>query len=81
MTPEEFKKTREGLGLSLNQLSKILGVETRTIRKWEDKTSLPPNPIASRVLGWMVDGFRPPEWPSELRAGKPGNPNFVKKSE
>ena len=71
MTPTEFRTAREGLGLSINQLAEVLGVEPRTIRKWEATSgdnARPPNPIASRVMQWFQDGFRPPEWPT--RAGE-----------
>ena len=67
MTPSEFKKARHTLGLSLSQLSAILGTDSRTIRKWEADENLPtarrPNETASRVMQWMLGGFRPPQWP------------------
>jgi len=31
--------------------------------RWEDAGLRPPNPIACRVLDWMLRGWRPPEWP------------------
>lgn len=62
MTHEEFKEARHTLGLSVNQLAAILNTEPRSVRRWEDGTRHP-NPVASRVLQWMLDGFRPPEWP------------------
>lgn len=64
-TPEGFKEARHQLGLSAARLGAILGVDSRTIRKWEaspeTETSRPPNPVAARVLKWILDGFRPPE--------------------
>ncbi len=32
---EDFRKTREGLGLSQEQVARELGVTTRTIARWE----------------------------------------------
>ena len=62
MTPEEFRKARKRLNLSQTQLGKILGVNPRTVRKWEhDDGTRPPNPIAIRVLEWMLNGYEPPE--------------------
>ena len=62
MTPHEFKTARRKLGLSASQLGHVLDVNPRTIRKWEDASGTrPPNPIASRVMNWMLDGYRPPE--------------------
>ena len=62
MTPAQFKEARHTLGLSVNQLAAILNTEPRSVRRWEDGTRTP-NPVASRVLQWMLDGYRPPEWP------------------
>lgn len=61
-----FKAGRERLGLSQSQLGHILDTGPRTIRQWEAEdvlNSRDPNPIACRVMQWMLDGYRPPEWP------------------
>ncbi len=67
MTPREFKEARIALGLSQAQLGAILDTNPTTIRKWEAepdrRTSRAPNPVAARVMRWLLDGFRPPEWP------------------
>jgi DNA-binding transcriptional regulator YiaG len=68
MTPTEFKQARQKLGLSSSQLGVILNTDPRTVRRWEDDSSMrPPNPIACRVITWMLSGYRPPEWPHILR--------------
>lgn len=65
MTPVEFKQARQNLDLSASQLGRILNTDQRTVRKWEcDDGTRPPNPIACRVIEWMLDGWRPPEWPA-----------------
>ncbi len=68
MSPEQFKSARHELGLSLSQLAAILNVDDRTIRKWEapedTNSARPPNPIAVRVVQWMLAGYRPPQWPA-----------------
>ena len=60
MTPEQFKQTRNNLGLTLLELSEILGVNPRAIRRWEAepsvKSSRPPNPTACNVLKWLISG-------------------------
>ena len=70
-TAAEFKEARRRLGLTQAELAEILGTNDTTIRKWEApagaSTSRPPNPIACRAVGWLLAGFRPPEWPG--RAG------------
>lgn len=67
MTPVEFKSARRKLGLSSSQLGHILNTAPQTIRKWEMgedcSTARSVNPIAARVMQWMLDGYRPPEWP------------------
>ena len=69
MTNEEFRAGRHKLGLTLSELGRVLNVDARTIRKWEApneaSTARSPNPIAARVMQWMLDGWRPPEWPGE----------------
>lgn len=65
MNPIDFKEARQKLGLSAAQLGTILDTDPRTIRRWEsDVDPRPVNPIAARVLTWLVEGFRPPQWPS-----------------
>lgn len=67
MTPVEFKAARHKLGLSASQLGLILDTDPRTVRRWEDESGTrPPNPIACRVLEWMLGGYRPPEFPKQL---------------
>lgn len=67
MTSDEFKEARRKLGLSQTELGVILDTNPTTIRKWEASpersTSRAPNPVAVQVMRWMLDGFRPPEWP------------------
>lgn len=63
MTPAQFKEARQTLGLSTSKLGAILNVDPRTVRRWEENDGTrPPNPIACRVVHWMLDGYRPPEW-------------------
>lgn len=67
MTPQEFKQARRELGLTVAALARILDIGDRTIRKWEapenTNSARAPNPVACRVMRWMLDGRRPEEWP------------------
>lgn len=67
MTPNEFKEARRNLGLTQGQLGAILDTAPQTIRKWEmdetRSTARSVNPIAARVMRWMLAGYRPPEFP------------------
>ena len=61
MTPTQFKQARRSLGLSATQLGHILNSDPRTVRRGESEgDARPVNPI---VVQWILDGFRPPEWP------------------
>lgn len=68
MTPQQFKSARLKLGLTQGQLSVILDTAPQTIRKWEmgedRSTARSVNPIAARVMAWMLNGYRPPEFPN-----------------
>lgn len=66
MTPAEFKANRIALKLSHAQLGRILNTDPRTVRYWEDASGQrPPNPIACRAMEWMLNGYRPPEFPKK----------------
>lgn len=70
MTPNEFKEARNNLGLTQSELGIILNTNPSTIRKWEmppiNSTSRSVNPVAAKVMQWMLDGFRPPEFPESI---------------
>lgn len=69
MTPEEFKKARQALGLTQFQLARLLNANPRTVSRWEEVGGgHPPNPIACRALEWMLDGYRPSDWPAKVPA-------------
>jgi len=64
MTPAQFKQARHTLGLSAAQLGRILDTDPRTIRRWEHGDDpRTPNPVAVVAMGWLMDGYRPPNWP------------------
>ena len=69
MTASEFSEARQSLGLTQAGLSVILGVDIRSVKRWEAKPetkgSREPNPIACQVLRWMAKPGRPKEWPGK----------------
>ena len=73
MTPQEFKTARQTLGLSISELSFVLDIQERTIRKWElDSDPRPVNPLAAQVMGWMIsDNYEPPRLRWLLEGRKP----------
>tara|TARA_Y100000310_G_scaffold257071_1_gene265049 strand:- start:1530 stop:1772 length:243 start_codon:yes stop_codon:yes gene_type:complete len=73
MTPREFKAARNALGLSINELSFVLDIQERTIRKWEaERDPRPVNPLAVQVMGWLtLDNYEPPRLRWLLAGRKP----------
>jgi DNA-binding transcriptional regulator YiaG len=71
MDAAEFKIARRRLGLTQAELALVLNTTPQTIRKWEAhdqaSTARAPNPVAARVMSWLLAGYRPPEWPDRLR--------------
>lgn len=60
MTPAEFKEAQRKLGLSDAKLARVLNCDSRTVRRWKSGERHP-NPVAARVMTWLIDGFEPPE--------------------
>lgn len=60
MTPARFKAAREGLGLSVDELAALLGRSPRAVQRWEMPSDAPssraPDPLASRILHWLLIG-------------------------
>ena len=58
MSPQEFQSARIELGLSAEALGQLLGKTTRTIHRWEmhpeAKSARPPDPLACRVMRWLL---------------------------
>ncbi len=72
MTPAEFRAARDRLGLSAEEAGYVLGVAGRTVRKWEaDDGTRPVPPMARRVMGWLLDGYTPPQMRWILDGNKP----------
>ena len=66
MTPDQLKKARRKLRLTVRELAHILNTTERTVRKWENTfDERPVNPVAARAVEWMLKGFRPEEWPQD----------------
>lgn len=70
MDPEDFKAGRERLGLTQDQLARLLGLGPnglRDVQRWEapegTSTARKPNTVAAQVMRWLLAGFRPPGWP------------------
>lgn len=78
MDQREFKTARKRLGLTLAEAAHIMGVDSRTVRRWEadpetTKNARAPAPTAVRVMHWMLDGFRPPEFPDKADHSSPSS--------
>jgi len=76
VSPAEFKEARRKLGLSQRELGALLNTSPVTIRKWEtdaeNSSSRKPNPVASKVMQWLLEGFRPADFPSSNKGAGGG---------
>ena len=57
MTPEQFRTSRNNLGLSQRQLAEVWSMGAngeRTIRRWEQGDT-PVNPVAAYCIQMMLD--------------------------
>lgn len=76
MKPHEFKEARRKLGLSLDQMADMLGLQANHVRRLEfPEDSNQRRPVMEqtrRLLHAYLDGYRPPDWPTESR--RPGRP-------
>lgn len=55
-TSDEFAAARHQLGLSVSQCARIVKVEDRTLRRWEDDADRGPHPSACRILELILNG-------------------------
>ena len=60
MTPREFRDHRLALGLSTEQLAERLGVDPRTIRRWQDGSQPVPGP-ATMAMALLLRQVCPPD--------------------
>ena len=78
LTGEEFKAMRLEIGLTQEQTAKLFGVSFHTVSSWERKRgakgSNDPSGPACKLLWYMSQGWRPPDFP-EL-TGKRRAPNI-----
>ena len=61
MTPNQFKSVRLQLQLSLSQMADAIGVEERTIRRYEDGTraiGMPVQILIHYILKYGIDSRR-----------------------
>lgn len=64
MNSAEFRRHRLRLGLTQTQLAFVLDVSDRAVRHWEFDRQ--PDSIAVRVVGWLLAGWYPPDWPADF---------------
>lgn len=69
---EDFRAARLTLGLSTLTTAKILNVTERNVQYWEDsgRRDRQPNKTACRVMEWLIEGFRPPQFRQRTKFGR-----------
>ena len=67
MTPKEFQKARQSLGLSAPDLARVLGISparaTQTFSDWFRGVK-PMDAARARLMRAYLDGYRPDDWPT-----------------
>lgn len=63
---ETWREAREGLGLTREELAHIIGCHESTITRYENGHRQP-DVTACRIMDWLMEGWRPPEWPARLQ--------------
>ena len=71
MTPAQIKEARQSLGLSVADLARLIDTDPQTVRRMEyDETASThraPAPRMVRLIRAYVDGYRPMDWPKEVK--------------
>jgi DNA-binding transcriptional regulator YiaG len=67
MTPKELKEARKTLGLTQDQMGRMLDTTGRVVRTMESDPSTSqhrtPAPRMERLIKAYLEGFRPDDWP------------------
>lgn len=69
-TPEQFKKSREKLGLTQKSMARMLGFEGQDNNLAQSQNHLESGTrrireVHRRLMESYVNGYRPPDWPHE----------------
>lgn len=68
MTPIEIKEARQALGLTQDELGRLLDTDGQTVRRMEMDPSAstwrPPAVRMVRLVRAYLDGYRPGDWPN-----------------
>ncbi|CUH53046.1 helix-turn-helix transcriptional regulator [Shimia sp. R11_0] len=67
MTTDELRDALDRLGITAEKLAEIIGTSPVTVRRWLMDPDKPTHrqvpPTAAKVIGWIIEGGRPKEWP------------------
>lgn len=73
MNADQFIAARQLLGLTIEELAAIANHKSEAAVLWESKVEyqpgrvrLPPAAVV-KMVAWMLNGYRPPDWPERLR--------------
>ena len=69
MTHDELRAARAKLGLEQTRMAAVLAVDLKSYQRWEASPDMAYSrevpPLVARVVQWLLDGFRPPEFPDQ----------------
>jgi transcriptional regulator with XRE-family HTH domain len=66
MTPAEIKEARRKLGLTLEQMARMLGYQGSQLRQMQYDLETGRRPVREpqrRLVEAYLAGYRPPDWP------------------
>ena len=66
MRAKSFRIARLTLGLTCNELARLFGVSVNTIHQLENGHARAPQPTLRLLLAYL-DGYRPKDWPDDLK--------------
>ena len=75
MTPDEFAKARQALGLSRARMALMLGFDGTHAHAHVYRMETGERTIRAaqrRLIQAYLDGYRPEDWPAETETSKPG---------
>jgi DNA-binding transcriptional regulator YiaG len=61
-TAEGFKAGMDRLRIGFERVARLMNVDGRSVKRWCSGAQ-PVHPTAAAMLRWLLDGYRPYDWP------------------
>lgn len=63
MTPDQIKDARQSLGLSQEDMARMMGYRSKSRLSEIERGKKPISDAATRLLAAYMSGYRPEDWP------------------